>query len=71
VKKQIKIGARTLGPKKAETLAGRKQNQEHKSHFKSGAVARTDPNAGRSGGGLVDQLSQVDSKLARRKKERS
>jgi hypothetical protein len=42
-----KIGARTIGPKKAEALAGRKQNQKHKAGFKTGPHARTDENAGR------------------------
>jgi hypothetical protein len=53
VKKKIKIGARTLAPKKAETLSGRKQNQEHKANFKQGAFAATDPNAGRPNGRLI------------------
>ena len=46
-KTKVQIGARTLGPKKAEALAGREANQKHKSQFKAGPHARTDANAGR------------------------
>ena len=53
MKKKIKIGARTLGPKKAETLDGRKENLQHKSNFRAGAFAATDPNAGRPNGRLI------------------
>jgi hypothetical protein len=52
-KTKVQIGARRLGPKKAETLNGRKQNQEHKANFKQGAFAATDPNAGRPNGRLI------------------
>lgn len=48
MKKQIKIGARTIGAKKAEALSGRKQNQKHKDRFKTGPHARVDANAGRT-----------------------
>jgi hypothetical protein len=37
---KVQIGARALGPKKTETLDGRKQNQEHKANFKQGAFAK-------------------------------
>jgi hypothetical protein len=44
---KIKIGARKIGAKKAEALAGREENRRHKDRFKSGPHARTDANAGR------------------------
>ncbi len=50
---KVQIGARTLGPRKAETLSGRKQNQGHKAAFKSGAFAKNDLNAGRPNGPLI------------------
>ncbi len=52
-KTKVQIGARTLGPKKAETLSGREENQKHKARFKAGAFAATDPNAGRPNGRLI------------------
>ena len=54
-KEKVQIGARTLGPKKAETLAGREENLQHKGNFRAGAFAATDPNAGRPNGRLIPE----------------
>jgi hypothetical protein len=35
------------GERQAEAHTGRKQNQQHKVNFKSGAFVKNDPNAGR------------------------
>jgi hypothetical protein len=52
---KVQIGARRLGPKKVETLSGREENRKHKSNFKAGAFAATDPNAGRKNGRLIPE----------------
>jgi hypothetical protein len=39
-KKVVKIGARVLGVKKAEALAGRADNLQHKSNFRAGGTAK-------------------------------
>jgi hypothetical protein len=43
------------GPRQKEALSGRGENQKHKSNFKAGAFAATDPNAGRPNGRLIPE----------------
>jgi hypothetical protein len=62
-KKVMKIGARRIGPRKQEALAGRAHTTEAKAAFRSGPVAKFT----RYPDGPLLPLHQVEAKPARKK----
>ena len=64
---KLKIGARSVGPKKAEMLSGRSHTSAAKAAFRKGPIARVDANAGRVTPLLP--LQQVAAKPARKNKQ--